>query len=584
MFTTLSNTATPKYYGEFREAVLRGEIPICKEIELEMYRIDDLIADKNIYYDPKPVEGYIKFCENELTLTDGSDLVLLPSFKLWAEQIFCWYYFIERSIYVPNKDGPGGHYENKYIKKRLTSIQYLIIPRGNAKSMYASTIHSYGLLIDRSTTDQIVVAPTVRQADETLSPIRTAITRSKGPLLKFMTEGSINNTTGNRAKRVKLASTKKGIENFITNSIIETRPMRIDKLQGLRCKYASVDEWLSGEIRENPIEAIVQGAAKGDLDYLIVATSSEGTIRNGCGDTIKMELMKILRGEYSNPHVSIWYYKLDSMDEIGKPELYMKACPNIGLTVSYETYQQDVEKAEKIPSVRNEILAKRFNIPMEGYTYFFTYQDTIPHNRATFWNMPCSIGMDMSQGDDFCAFDFLFPLKDGRFGLKVRSYITALTLSKLPAAMRVKYQEFIDEGSLIILESNVLDMDEVYDDLNDHIDNCGYDVVCGGYDPYNAEHFIDRWCKEHGSYAIDCVRQGARTETVPLGELQILASERSIIFDESIMSYTMGNCITIEDTNGNRKLLKRRYEQKIDNVSALIDAYVAYKNHKQEFE
>lgn len=578
----LSNTATPKYYKRFRDAVLRGEIPVNAEIAMEMNRIDELIARPDIYYDPCPVEGFIKFCEHELTLTDGGDLRLLDSFKLWGEQLFCWYYYVDRSVPVPSKNG-GVHYEIRRVKKRLTKKQYLIVARGNAKSVYASCVQAYGLLIDRSTTDQVVVAPTIRQADETLSPIRTAIAISRGPLFKMLTEGSINNTTGDKRNRVKLASTKKGIENFITNSIIEIRPMAIDKLQGLRCKYATVDEWLSGEIREDPIGAIEQGAAKGDLEYLIVATSSEGTIRNGCGDTIKIELMKILKGEYRAPHVSIFYYRLDDIRDVGDPNKWVMASPNIGITVSYETYQADIERMEKNPAVKNDILAKRFGIPSEGYTYYFAYQDTLPHPFTSFYGMRCTMGIDLSQGNDFCAFTFLFPLSNGSFGVKCRSYITSTTLSQLPAATRNKYQEFLDEGSLMVFESTIIDLDDVYDDLDRFIQNAGYEVDAIGYDPYNAKSFIDRWTREYGPYGIEKVIQGSKTETVPLGELKTLAENRMLIFDESIMQYTMGNAITIEDTNGNRKLLKRRYEQKIDNVSALMDAFVTYKLHKELF-
>lgn len=579
----LSNTAVPKYYGQFREAVINGSIPVCREIALEMYRIDDLIANPNIYYDDEAVEGWVRYCENELTLTDGSDLVLLDTFKLWGEQVFGWYYFVERSVYCPSKDNHGGHYEKKRIKKRLINKQYLIIPRGAAKSMYDACIQGYYLNVDTSTTHQITTAPTMKQADEVMSPIRTAITRAKGPLFKFLTEGSLQNTTGSKAKRTKLASTKKGIENFLTGSLLEVRPMSIDKLQGLRCKIATVDEWLSGDIREDVIGAIEQGASKLD-DYLIVATSSEGTVRNGAGDTIKMELMDILKGEYVNPHVSIWYYKLDDIKEVNDPSTWIKANPNIGKTVTYETYQLDVERAEKAPAARNDILAKRFNIPMEGYTYFFTYEETLPHRRRDFWSMPCAMGADLSQGDDFCAFTFLFPLRDGSFGVKCRSYISSLTLNKLPMAMRVKYDNFIKEGSLIVLEGTVLDMTTVYDELDQYIIDTGYDVRCFGFDPYNAREFVERWQAENGPFGIEKVIQGAKTETVPLGELKILAGERMLIFDQDLMTFTMGNCITLEDTNGNRKLLKKRREQKIDNVSAMMDAYVAYKLNKDAFE
>ena len=579
----LSNTAVPKYYGQFRDAVMRGEIPVCREIDMEMKRIDQLIANPGIWYDDQAVEGFVRYCENELTLTDGEDLHLLDSFKLWAEQIFGWYYFVERSVYEPNPDGHGGRYIKKSIKKRLTNKQYLIVARGAAKSMYASCLQNYFLNVDTSTTHQITTAPTMKQAEEVMSPIRTAITRARGPLYKFLTEGSLQNTTGSRANRMKLASTKKGVENFLTGSLLEIRPMSIDKLQGLRCKVATVDEWLSGDIREDVIGAIEQGASKND-DYLIVAMSSEGTVRNGSGDTIKMELMDILKGEYVNPHVSIFYYKLDSLDEVRNPEMWMKANPNIGKTVSYETYQLDVERAEKAPAARNDILAKRFDIPMEGYTYFFTYEETLPHRRRDFWNMPCSMGMDLSQGDDFCAFTFLFPLSNGKFGIKTRNYITSLTLSKLPAAMRIKYDDFMNEGSLIVLEGTVLDMMEVYDDLENHILDQQYDVRCVGYDPYNAKEFIERWAAENGHFGIEKVIQGARTESVPLGELKKLSEERMLIFDEELMVFSMGNCITLEDTNGNRKLLKKRNDQKIDAVAAMMDGYIAYKANKDAFE
>ena len=579
----LSNTATPKYYGQFRDAVMRGEIPVCKEIEMEMNRIDDLIANPGIYYDDQAIDGFIKYCENELTLTDGNDLKLLDSFKLWAEQIFGWYYFVERSVYVPNKDGHGGHYETKSVKRRLINKQYLIVARGAAKSMYGSCIQNFFLNIDTSTTHQITTAPTMKQAEEILSPIRTAITRARGPLFKFLTEGSIQNTTGSKANRVKLASTKKGIENFLTGSMLEIRPMSINKLQGLRCKIATVDEWLSGDIREDVIGAIEQGASKLD-DYLIVAMSSEGTVRNGSGDTIKMELMDILKGEYINPHVSIWYYKLDSVDEVSNPEMWLKANPNLGKTVTYETYQLDVERAEKAPASRNDILAKRFGIPMEGYTYYFTYEETLPHRKRDFWGLPCALGADLSQGDDFCAFTFLFPLSNGAFGVKTRNYISSLTLSKLPLAMRTKYEEFIQEGSLMVLEGTVLDMMEVYEDLDNHILKHEYDVRCFGFDPYNAREFVARWEAENGPFGIEKVPQGVKTESVPLGELKKLAEERMLLFDESLMTFTMGNCITLEDTNGNRKLLKKRYDQKIDAVAAMMDAYVAYKLNKEAFE
>ena len=579
----LSNTATPKYYGQFRDAVIRGEIPVNEYISMEMNRIDSLIANPGIYYDEEAVEGYIEYCENELTLTDGEDLHLLDSFKLWAEQVFCWYYFIERSVYEVNEDGHGGHYVNKRIKKRLINKQYLIVGRGAAKTLYDSTVQSYYHNIDPTTTQQITTAPTMKQAEEVLSPIKTAIARSRGPLFKFLTFGSLQNTTGSRAARQKLCSTKKGIENFLTNSIIEIRPMSIDKLQGLRCKVATVDEWLSGDVREDPIGAIEQGASKLD-DYLIIATSSEGTVRNGIGDSIKMELISILKGEYINPHVSIWYYRLDDVKEVGNPSMWLKANPNLGKTVTYETYQLDVERAEKSPSNRNDILAKRFGIPLEGYTYFFRYEETLPHRKRDFWGMPCALGADMSQGDDFCAFTFLFPLSDNRFGIKALSYITELTLKKLPLALRNKYEEFINEGSLIVMNGTVLDLDLVYDDLDKHILNNDYDVRCFGYDPYNASTFVSRWESENGPFGITKVPQGVKTESVPLGELKTLAEERMLIFDESIMQFTMGNCITIEDTNGNRKLYKKRREEKIDNVAAMMDAYVSYKDNKDVFE
>lgn len=579
----LSNTATPIYYGMFRDAVLRGEIPVCKEISMEMNRIDALIANPGIYYDDEAINGFIAFCEKELTLTDGADLRLLDTFKLWSEQIFGWYYYVERSVFVPSEDGHGGHYEVKRIKKRLTNKQYLIVPRGAAKSMYGSCIHNYFLNVDTSTTHQITTAPTMKQAEEILSPIRTAITRARGPLFKFLTEGSLQNTTGPKANRTKLASTKKGIENFLTGSLLEIRPMSINKLQGLRCKVATVDEWLSGDIREDVIGAIEQGASKLD-DYLIVATSSEGTVRNGSGDTIKMELMEILKGEYVNPHVSIWYYKLDDIEEVNDPDKWIKANPNLGKTVTYETYQLDVERAEKAPATRNDILAKRFNIPLEGYTYYFTYEETLPHRKRDFWQMPCALGIDLSQGDDFCAFTFLFPLGNGSFGIKTKNYISSLTLTKLPAAMRAKYDQFMEEGSLTVLEGAVLDMMEVYDDIDRHIIDRDYDVRCVGYDPYNAKEFIERWSTENGPFGIEKVIQGAKTETVPLGELKKLSEERLLLFDEELMTFAMGNCITIEDTNGNRKLLKKRYEQKIDAVAAMMDAYVAYKLNREAFE
>ena len=579
----LSNTATPKYYGQFRDAVIRGEIPVCKEISMEMNRIDDLIANPGVWYDDQAVEGFVNYCENELTLTDGEDLHLLDSFKLWAEQIFGWYYFIERSVYKPSPDGHGGRYVKKSIKKRLVNKQYLIVARGAAKSMYASCLQSFFLNVDTSTTHQITTAPTMKQAEEVMSPIRTSITRSRGPLFKFLTEGSLQNTTGSKANRMKLASTKKGIENFLTGSILEVRPMSVDKLQGLKCKVATVDEWLSGDIREDVVGAIEQGASK-NPDYLIVAISSEGTVRNGSGDTIKMELMDILKGEYVNPHVSIWYYKLDSVDEVSNPEMWIKANPNIGKTVSYETYQLDVERAEKAPATRNDILAKRFGIPMEGYTYYFTYDETIPHRKRDFWQMPCALGADLSQGDDFCAFTFLFPLTNGKFGVKTRNYISSLTLMKLPSAMRMKYDEFMEEGSLVVLDGTVLDMMQVYDDIDNHIIECGYDVRCIGYDPYNAKEFIARWETENGPFGIVKVIQGSKTESVPLGELKKLSEERMLLFDEKLMMFAMGNCITLEDTNGNRKLLKKRYDQKIDAVAAMMDAYIAYKTNRDAFD
>ena len=579
----LSNTAVPIYYGKFRDAVIRGEIPVNQKISMEMNRIDDLIRNPGVYYDDQAIEGWIRFCENELTLTDGSDLFLLDSFKLWGEQVFGWYYFVERSVYEPGQNGQPGKFVRKMIKKRLINKQYLIVGRGAAKSVYCSCDQAYFLIVDTETTYQMTTAPTMKQAEEVMSPIRTAITRSRGPLFKFLTEGSLQNTTGSRANRQKLASTKKGIENFLTGSLLDIRPMSIDKLQGMRPKVATVDEWLSGDIREDVIGAIEQGASKLD-DYLIIATSSEGTVRNGAGDTIKMELMKILKGEYIAPNVSIWWYCLDDVKEVADPAMWVKANPNIGKTVTYETYQLDVERAENNPSVRNDILAKRFGIPMEGYTYFFTYEETLPHKKRSFWNMPCSLGADLSQGDDFCAFTFLFPLSDGCFGVKTRSYISSNTLMKLPSAMRVKYEEFIQEGSLIVLEGVVLDMMEVYEDLEKHYMMCQYDVRTFGYDPYNARDFVERWCKENTSFGVEKVIQGARTESVPLGELKKLAEERMLLFDEELMVYTMGNCITLEDTNGNRKLLKKRYEQKIDNVAAMMDAYIAYKLNKDAFE
>ena len=586
----LSNTATPKYYGQFRDAVMRGEIPVCEEISMEMNRIDDLIANPGIWYDDQAIQGFIDYCENELTLTDGEDLHLLDSFKLWAEQIFGWYYFVERSIYEPNPDGHGGHYVKKTIKKRLVNKQYLIVARGAAKSMYASCIQNYFLNVDTSTTHQVTTAPTMAQAEEVMSPIRTAITRSRGPLYQFLTEGSLQNTTGSKANRVKLASTKKGIQNFLTGSLLEVRPMSVDKLQGLRVKVATIDEWLSGDVREDVVGALQQGAAKEqgggkNDDYLILAISSEGTVRNGSGDTIKMELMKILKGEYNAPRTSIFWYKLDNMDEINDPAMWLKANPNLDKTVTYETYQDDVERAEQNPAQRNDILAKRFGIPMEGYTYYFTYEETLPQDRKRdYWGMPCSLGADLSQGDDFCAFTFLFPLPGGAFGIKTRNYISSTTLMKLQPAMRVKYEEFMNEGSLIVLEGTVLDMMEVYDDLDKHIMDFEYDVRSFGFDPYNAKEFVARWETENGPFGIEKVIQGARTESVPLGELKKLAEERLLLFDEELMSFAMGNCITLEDTNGNRKLLKKRYDQKIDAVSAMMDAYVAYKVNKDAFE
>lgn len=579
----LSNTATPKYYGRFRDAVMNGEIPVCETISMEMHRIDELIENRGIWYDDEAVEGWIAYCEEELTLTDGSDLHLLDSFKLWGEQVFGWYYFVERSVYEPAPDGHGGHYVRKNIKKRLTNKQYLIVGRGAAKSLYDSCIHSFFENVDVSTTYQMTTAPTMKQAEEVMTPIRTAITRARGPLFKFLTEGSIQNTTGSKANRVKLASTKKGIENFLTGSIIEIRPMSITKLQGMRPKIATVDEWLSGDIREDVIGAIEQGASKVD-DYLIIATSSEGTIRNGSGDTIKMELLDILKGDYDNPHVSIWWYKLDSVDEVANPEVWVKANPNLGKTVSYETYQLDVERAEKAPATRNDILAKRFGIPMEGYTYYFTYEETLPHRKRVYWQMPCSLGGDLSQGDDFCSFTFLFPLSNNAFGIKTHNYITELTLKKLPAAMRIKYEQFIAEGSLIVMPGTVLDMMEVYEDLDKHISECDYDVRCFGYDPYNAKEFVVRWESENGPFGIEKVIQGAKTESVPLGELKKLSEERLLLFDEELMTFAMGNCIVMEDTNGNRKLLKKRYDAKIDAVAAMMDAFVAYKLNREAFE
>lgn len=579
----LSNRAIPKYYGAFREAVMRGDIPVNEEISMEMHRIDALIENPGIWYDDEAVEGFIKYCENELTLTDGEDLVLLDSFKLWAEQIFGWYYYVERSVYVPSRDGHGGHYVNRRIKKRLINKQFLIIARGAAKSQYEAYIQSYFLNVDTSTTHQVHTAPTMKQAEEVLSPIRTAITRARGPLFKFLTEGSINNTTGSKAKRVKLASTKKGIENFLTGSLLEIRPMSIDKLQGLNSRINTIDEWLSGDVREDVVGALEQGASKNE-DYLILAVSSEGTVRNGPGDTIKMELMDILKGEYNNPHVSIWWYKLDSIDEIAEPDKWIKANPNLGKTVSYETYQLDVEKAEKAPANRNDILAKRFGIPMEGYTYFFTYEETLKHRKRDYWNMPCALGGDLSQGDDFCAFTFLFPLPRAEFGIKTRNYITERTLMKLQPAMRIKYDEFIREGSLIVMPGTVLDMMAVYEDLDNHIIERNYDVRAFGFDPYNAKDFVERWEKENGPFGLEKIIQGAKTESVPLGELKKMAEDRLLLFDEELMTFTMGNCITLEDTNGNRKLYKKRYDQKIDAVAALMDAYIAYKNNREAFE
>lgn len=579
----LSNTATPKYYGQFRDAVMKGEIPVCEMISLEMNRIDDLIANPGIWYDDKAIDGFIAYCEDELTLTDGADLRLLDTFKLWAEQIFGWYYFVERSVYVPNPDGHGGRYVRKNVKRRLINKQYLIVARGAAKSMYGSCIQNYFLNVDTSTTHQITTAPTMKQADEVMSPIRTAITRSRGPFFRFLTDGSLQNTTGSKANRVKLASTKKGIENFLTGSLLEVRPMSINKLQGLRPKVSTVDEWLSGDIREDVVGAIEQGASKLD-DYLIVAISSEGTVRNGSGDTIKMELLDILKGDYINPHVSIWYYRLDSIDEVANPAMWIKANPNIGKTVSYETYQLDVERAEKAPAARNDILAKRFGIPMEGYTYYFTYEETLPHKKRDYWQLPCSLGGDLSQGDDFCSFTFLFPLSNGSFGVKTRNYITELTLKKLPAAIRMKYDQFIAEGSLIVMPGTVLDMMEVYEDLDNHIAQCDYDVRCFGYDPYNAKDFVARWESENGPFGIEKVIQGAKTESVPLGELKKLSEERMLLFDEELMTFAMGNCIVMEDTNGNRKLLKKRYDAKIDAVAAMMDAFVAYKLNREAFD
>jgi phage terminase large subunit-like protein len=579
----LSNTAVPKYYGEFRDAVIRGEIPVCKEIAMEMNRIDSLIANPGIYYDESAVEGWIKFCEKELTLTDGTDLHLLDYFKVWGEEVFGWYYYVERSVYVPNEDNHGGHYERKRILKRLTNKQYLIVSRGAAKSMYDACIQAYFMTVDTSTTHQICTAPTMKQAEETMSPLRTAITRAKGPLFQFLTEGSLQNTTGSRANRMKLASTKRGIENFLTGSLLEVRPMSIDKLQGLRPRISTVDEWLSGDIREDVVGAIEQGASKLD-DYLIIASSSEGTVRNSAGDTIKMELMDILKGDYVNPHVSIWYYRLDDVHEVNDPSTWLKANPGLGKIVTYETYQLDVERAEKAPATRNDILAKRFGIPMEGYTYFFTYEETLPHRRQDFWNLPCAMGADLSQGDDFCAFTFLFPLKNGTFGVKTRCYISSRTMANLPLAMHQKYEDFLNEASLQVLDGTVLDMMDVYDDLDKYIIDSKYDVRCFGFDPYNARDFVSRWETENGPYGIEKVIQGAKTESVPLGELKHLSEDRSLIFDQQLFTFTMGNAITLEDTNGNRKLLKKRYDQKIDAVAALLDAWVAYKLNREAFD
>ena len=585
----LSNTAVPKYYGMFRDAVIRGEIPVCETVSMEMNRIDALIANPGIWYDDQAIQGFINYCENELTLTNGEDLHLLDSFKLWAEQIFGWYYFVERSVYVPSEDGHGGHYETKRIKKRLINKQYLIVARGAAKSMYASCLQSFFLNVDTSTTYQVTVAPTMLQAEEVMSPIRTSITRARGPLFKFLTEGSLQNTTGSKANRVKLASTKKGIENFLTGSMIQIRPMNIDKLQGLKVKFATIDEWLSGDVREDVIGAIEQGAAKEqgsaeNNDYLIVAISSEGTVRNGPGDTIKMELMEILKGDYVAPHTSIWWYKLDSIDEVSNPDMWRKANPNLGKTVSYETYQLDVERAEKAPATRNDILAKRFGIPMEGYTYFFTYEETLPHRKRDYWGLPCSLGADLSQGDDFCAFTFIFPLTNGCFGIKTRNYITETTLYKLPSAMRFKYDKFMKEGTLIVIPGTVLDIMQVYEDLDNHIAEREYDVRSFGFDPYNAKEFVERWERENGPFGIEKVIQGAKTESVPLGELKKLAEERMLLFDEELMTFAMGNCVTLEDTNGNRKLLKKRYDAKIDAVAAMMDAFVAYTLNREAFE
>lgn len=579
----LSNTAVPKYYGEFRDAVLRGDIPVCQEVSMEMNRIDDLIDNPGVYYDDQAVEGWIRFCENELTLTDGSDLHLLDTFKLWGEQVFGWYYFEDKSVYQPYENGHGGRYVRKRVKKRLVNKQYLIVGRGAAKSIYDSCIQAYFMVVDTSTTHQVTTAPTMRQADEVMSPIATAITRARGPVFKFLTEGTLQNTTGSRLLRQKLASTKKGIENFLTNSLLEIRPMKIDKLQGLRCKIATIDEWLSGDVKEDVMTPLEQSASKVD-DWLIIATSSEGTVRNGSGDTIKMELMDILKGKYVNPHVSIWWYKLDSIDEVGDPSMWVKANPNLDKTVSYETYQTEVDRAENAPATRNDILAKRFGIPMEGYTYYFTYEETLCHRKRDYWGMPCALGADLSQGDDFCAFTFMFPLGDGSFGIKTRNYISSLTMNKLPLAMRLKYEEFLAEGSLIVMDGTVLDLEQVYEDLDQHIIEREYDVCCFGYDPYNAKEFVDRWQSENGEFGIVKVIQGARTESVPLGELKKLAEEKMLLFDEQLMTFTMGNCIVMEDTNGNRKLLKKRHDAKIDAVAAMMDAFVAYKLNKDAFE
>lgn len=579
---TLSNTATPIYYGQFRDEVLKGNIPVCREIAMEMERIDDLIANPGIFYDEDAVKGFIAYCENELTLTDGSAMELLPTFKLWAEQIFGWYYFVERSVYVPDENGRG-HYVTKHIKKRLVNKQYLIVARGAAKSMYGSCLQNFFLNVDTSTTHQITTAPTMKQAEEVLSPIRTAITRARGPFFKFLTEGSVHNTKGGGANKAKLAATKKGIENFMTGSLLEVRPMSINKLQGLQCKIATIDEWLSGDLREDVVGAIEQGASKVD-DYIIVAISSEGTVRNGAGDTIKMELMDILKGDYINPHVSIWWYRLDDISEVADPAMWLKANPNLGRTVSYETYQLDVERAEKAPASRNDILAKRFGIPMEGYTYYFTYEETLPHRYRTYWQMSCALGADLSQGDDFCSFTFLFPLSNGDFGVKTRNYISENTLMKLPAAMRLKYDEFMKEGTLIVMPGTILDMMDIYDDLDQFIIDCGYDVVCFGYDPYNAKDFVDRWTRENGPFGVVKVIQGVKTESVPLGELKKLSEDRRLLFDEALMTFAMGNCITLEDTNGNRKLLKKRQDAKIDAVAAMMDAFIAYKLNREAFE